>query len=193
MGRWKVRQEAIVIIVALTTFGVPPLEQPTPFRIIILRSHSRTTPGYSPAIVMSMAVLALLILNKSGGLIYHRNFNAGLQQLSSNDYLLLAGTFHGVHAITSVISPSKTPHAVGTPRLPAGLEVMETERFRMQCFQTLTGRLHWNYGSSGWLMRECRHKVSAIYRARTTERGCDNAEDLRNLRRLCHEKSLLPD
>jgi hypothetical protein len=37
----------------------------------------------------------LIIINKAGGLIYQREFHAGLQKLSTNDYLVLAGTFHG--------------------------------------------------------------------------------------------------
>lgn len=94
----------------------------------------------------TMVVLALLILNKSGGLIYNRNFHQGLSPLSSNDYLVLAGTFHGVHAITSLISPAKAPPVPG-PSMPAGLEVLESEMFRMQCFQTMTG---WSTGILGF-------------------------------------------
>ncbi|KAG9640808.1 hypothetical protein KCU77_g5752, partial [Aureobasidium melanogenum] len=45
-------------------------------------------------------VFALLVINKAGGLIYNRTFAPGLQQLNSNDYLILAGTFHGIHAIS---------------------------------------------------------------------------------------------
>ncbi|KAL0639220.1 hypothetical protein Q9L58_001679 [Maublancomyces gigas] len=77
-----------------------------------------------------MGILAIMVLNKAGGLIYQRDFNEGLKKLSSNDYLVLAGTFHGVHAITSRVSP--VPGS-------GGLEIMESEHFRMQCFQTLTG------------------------------------------------------
>jgi hypothetical protein len=84
-----------------------------------------------------MVILAILILNKAGGLIYQRDFNAGLQKLSSNDYLVLAGTFHGVHAITARIAPAQGG---------GGLEVLESERFRMVCFQTLTGLLSLSYG-----------------------------------------------
>lgn len=41
-------------------------------------------------------VFALIIINKAGGLIYNKNFHEGaLNQLSTNDYLVLAGTFHG--------------------------------------------------------------------------------------------------
>lgn len=61
---------------------------------------------------------------------YQRNFNEGLETLSSNDYLILAGTFHGVHAISSQISP--VPGS-------GGIELLETEAFTIRCFQTLTG------------------------------------------------------
>jgi hypothetical protein len=40
-------------------------------------------------------VFALIIINKAGGLIYQRDFAEGLNKLSINDYLVLAGTFHG--------------------------------------------------------------------------------------------------
>ena len=37
----------------------------------------------------------MTIINKAGGLVYQREFTAGLRKLSTNDYLVLAGTFHG--------------------------------------------------------------------------------------------------
>lgn len=40
-------------------------------------------------------VFALIIINKAGGLIYNRTFHEGLNKISTNDYLVLAGTFHG--------------------------------------------------------------------------------------------------
>lgn len=41
-------------------------------------------------------VFALIIINKAGGLIYNRTFHeGGLNKISTNDYLVLAGTFHG--------------------------------------------------------------------------------------------------
>ncbi|KAK0925043.1 hypothetical protein LTR91_004235 [Friedmanniomyces endolithicus] len=56
-----------------------------------------------------MVVFALLIINKAGGLIYTRTFAPGLQKLDSNDYLILAGTFHGIHAISRSINPAPPP------------------------------------------------------------------------------------
>jgi len=91
-----------------------------------------------------MVVYALIIINKAGGLIYQRDFAEGLNKLSINDYLVLAGTFHGVHAITTRLHPlSHLPSLSNTtttrPEAPSGIEVLETENFRLQCFQTLTG------------------------------------------------------
>ncbi|KAI1079448.1 Sybindin-like protein [Whalleya microplaca] len=98
-----------------------------------------------------MGVLGLIVINKAGGLIYNRTFGDGLNQLNTNDYLVLAGTFHGVHAITTRLNPLKSqmPHpqlvsSTGAP-IPSrpepssGLEVMESENFRLQCFNTMTG------------------------------------------------------
>ncbi|PGG96323.1 hypothetical protein GX51_07887 [Blastomyces parvus] len=152
------------------------------------------------------AVYSLIIINKAGGLIYNREFQSGLLKLSTNDYLVLAGTFHGIHAITrsltprlpanltttpsasasastastgttipshahalssssSIRSPLYPPTSAGSSSLPpttsasastasplpanttvpnptqpiTGLEVLETDKFRLTCFQTVTG------------------------------------------------------
>ncbi|KAJ5307034.1 hypothetical protein N7508_006049 [Penicillium antarcticum] len=110
---------------------------------------------------ITRTVFSLIVINKAGGLIYQREFQPGLRKLSTNDYLVLAGTFHGVHAITRSItpkipiaqpapspatsSPSATaPTASGysypNPGVPVtGLDYLETDKFRLTCFQTLTG------------------------------------------------------
>lgn len=88
-----------------------------------------------------MVVFALFIINKAGGLIYNRNFAEGLSNLSSNEYLVLAGTFHSVHALTTRLCPTtpQPPPPGERPSPPSGIEVLETENFRLQCFETLTG------------------------------------------------------
>ncbi|KAH9826684.1 Trafficking protein particle complex subunit 4 [Teratosphaeria destructans] len=94
-----------------------------------------------------MVVFALLIINKAGGLIYNRTFAPGLQSLSGNDYLILAGTFHGIHAISRSINPAPNPppppaDASTGPRRKApttGIESLESSHFRLTCFQTPTG------------------------------------------------------
>ena len=40
-------------------------------------------------------VFALFVISKAGGLIYNREFHTGMSKLTSNDYLMLAGSFHG--------------------------------------------------------------------------------------------------
>lgn len=101
-----------------------------------------------------MVVFCLFIISKAGGLIYNREFHSGLSKLTSNDYLMLAGSFHGMHAITKQLCPvpppappapssgptaslALTPHGRGGR--PTGIEVLESSSFRMQCFQTQTG------------------------------------------------------
>lgn len=87
-------------------------------------------------------VFSLLIVNKAGGLVFNREFHTGLTQLNSNDLLILAGTFHGVHAITRSLVPPPL-HPPNTPQnfpvRPTGLEVLESSHFRLNCFQTITG------------------------------------------------------
>jgi hypothetical protein len=57
-------------------------------------------------------------------------FAAGIAHLSSNEYLVMAGTLHGVHAITSRIAP--------VPR-SSGVQIIESESFKMTIHMTLTG------------------------------------------------------
>ncbi|KAI9290884.1 Sybindin-like protein [Neoconidiobolus thromboides FSU 785] len=73
---------------------------------------------------------SLYIINKAGGLAYQKDFEKKLNNLSSNEYLVLAGTFHGVHAISSKISPIPSN---------SGINSIETSKFKLACFQTLTG------------------------------------------------------
>jgi hypothetical protein len=64
-------------------------------------------------------------------------------------YTLFSNHIPRVHAITSRLNPVKaTPDRSSTasnsglanrPEPPSGLEVMESENFRLQCFNTMTG------------------------------------------------------
>ena len=95
----------------------------------------------SPQTNAHRVVFALLIINKAGGLIYNRQFAPGLQKLDSNDYLILAGTFHGIHAISRSINPAPlVPQLPGYRKPPTtGIESLESSHFRLTCFQTPTG------------------------------------------------------
>lgn len=57
----------------------------------------------------------------------------GLAQLTSNEYLVLAGTLHGIHAITSRLSPTGSS---------TGAQVIEGESFKMTILLTVTGAEH---------------------------------------------------
>lgn len=74
-------------------------------------------------------IFSLWIINRAGGLVYQRDLNDGLNKLNSNDYLVMAGTLHGVHAILSRLSPVKS----------SGLEFLQTNHFNLFCHQTPTG------------------------------------------------------
>ncbi|KAJ7709473.1 transport protein particle complex subunit [Mycena rosella] len=76
-----------------------------------------------------MAIFSLWVINKAGGLVYQRNFAEGLAQLTSNEYLVLAGTLHGIHAITSRLSPMGSS---------SGAQVIESESFKMTILLTAT-------------------------------------------------------
>lgn len=53
-----------------------------------------------------MAIEVILIINKSGGLIYQRSFSETFaSKLNSNDYLIIASTIHSVFAIASQVTP----------------------------------------------------------------------------------------
>uniref|UniRef100_A0A7S3DIB0 Trafficking protein particle complex subunit n=1 Tax=Palpitomonas bilix TaxID=652834 RepID=A0A7S3DIB0_9EUKA len=76
-------------------------------------------------------ILALFIINKAGGLIFQRLFGAMPQTTRGNDYLRLLSTFHSLHTIASRVSPVPS----------GGIEVLEADSFKIQCFQTPTGEI----------------------------------------------------
>ncbi|EEB08849.1 TRAPP complex subunit Trs23 [Schizosaccharomyces japonicus yFS275] len=75
-------------------------------------------------------MLTLLIINRAGSLIYHNNFASAPVPLSQNDFLVLAGTIHGVHAISTQMSP--LPQS-------SGIQTLESKSFNMHIRQTHTG------------------------------------------------------
>ncbi len=96
--------------------------------------------------------LQLFIINQSGGLIYNKNLDSSAPQLSTNEWLRLGSTFHGLHAISSqvilifiylvhliIIFLKFTINFKIAPVKSNGIEKLETESFGLQCLQTLTG------------------------------------------------------
>ncbi|XP_071654817.1 trafficking protein particle complex subunit 4 isoform X3 [Patagioenas fasciata] len=61
---------------------------------------------------------------------YPVSIRFGRHRLSSNEKLMLASMFHSLFAIGSQLSPE-----VGS----SGIEMLETDTFKLHCFQTLTG------------------------------------------------------
>ncbi|XP_041728006.1 trafficking protein particle complex subunit 4 [Coregonus clupeaformis] len=61
---------------------------------------------------------------------YPVSIRFGRARLSSNEKLMLASMFHSLFAIGSQLSPE-----VGS----SGIEMLETDMFKLHCFQTLTG------------------------------------------------------
>lgn len=108
-----------------------------------------------------MKAYSLLILNKAGGLIYQNELSPGLSKLTANDYLVLAGTLHGVHAIGSRLTSSihtgssksnteeynssqnsivlNTGKAVSPNSNRSGLQRIETDLFNLCIFQSVSG------------------------------------------------------
>ncbi|KAI5953319.1 hypothetical protein KGF54_002690 [Candida jiufengensis] len=107
-------------------------------------------------------VYSLLILNKSGGLIYQKELQLGLSKLTANDYLVLAGTLHGVHAIGSKLTSNILENSQRSFNLEdiniqhnqqilqtgksqnsncniLGLKNLETDLFNLYIYQTVSG------------------------------------------------------
>mmetsp|Transcript_26381 Transcript_26381/g.57558 ORF Transcript_26381/g.57558 Transcript_26381/m.57558 type:complete len:145 (+) Transcript_26381:77-511(+) len=76
-----------------------------------------------------MAIVSLYVINKSGGLIFSKDFME-TPRMDLNDTLRLASIWHSLHAISSQLSP-----------MPGctGIELLEADTFDLHCFQTLTG------------------------------------------------------
>ncbi|KAJ0637148.1 putative trafficking protein particle complex subunit [Helianthus annuus] len=75
------------------------------------------------------AIYSLYIINKSGGLIFYKDY--GLQgRMDTNDSLRLASLWHSMHAISQQLSPIQGC---------SGIELLEADTFDLHCFQSLTG------------------------------------------------------
>ncbi|PKI55135.1 trafficking protein particle complex subunit 4-like [Punica granatum] len=75
------------------------------------------------------AICSLFIINKSGGLIYYKDYGSA-GRMDTNDSLRVASLWHSMHAISQQLSPT-----VGC----SGIELLEADSFDLHCFQSLTG------------------------------------------------------
>ena len=94
-------------------------------RASLLVSSSSSSSSSSP-------VFSVWIVNKSGGLIFYKNYSSDKNTLDINDTLRLASVWHSLHAIsrTNSVSPVKKS---------SGIELLETSTFDLHCFETKTG------------------------------------------------------
>mmetsp|Transcript_8438 Transcript_8438/g.15994 ORF Transcript_8438/g.15994 Transcript_8438/m.15994 type:complete len:141 (+) Transcript_8438:160-582(+) len=74
-------------------------------------------------------VYSLYIINKSGGLIFQKDF-AEVARLDTNEALTQASIWHSLHAISIQLSP------VGSC---TGMELLESDTFSLHCFLAPTG------------------------------------------------------
>jgi len=83
----------------------------------------------------SSPVFSVWIVNKSGGLIFYKNYSSENDKNTSldiNDTLRLASVWHSLHAI------SRT-NSVAPVKRSSGIELLETNTFDLHCFETKTG------------------------------------------------------
>lgn len=75
------------------------------------------------------AIYSLYIINKSGGLIFYKDYGSA-GRMDTNDSLRLASLWHSMHAISQQLSPVNGC---------AGIELLQADNFDLHCFQSLTG------------------------------------------------------
>ncbi|XP_048497762.1 uncharacterized protein LOC104890672 isoform X2 [Beta vulgaris subsp. vulgaris] len=74
------------------------------------------------------AIYNFYIINKSGGLIYYKDYGSA-GRMDTNDTLRLASLWHSMHAISQQLSPVSGCF---------GIELLEADTFDLHCFQSLT-------------------------------------------------------
>ncbi|XP_038988838.1 trafficking protein particle complex subunit 4-like isoform X1 [Phoenix dactylifera] len=74
------------------------------------------------------AIYSLFIINKSGGLIFYKDYGSA-GRMDTNDSLRLASLWHSMHAISQQLSPT-----TGC----SGIELLQADTFDLHCFQSLT-------------------------------------------------------
>ncbi|XP_062081750.1 uncharacterized protein LOC133788329 isoform X2 [Humulus lupulus] len=75
------------------------------------------------------AIYSLYIINKSGGLIFYKDYGSA-GRMDTNDSLRVASLWHSMHAISQQLSPVSGCF---------GIELLQADTFDLHCFQSLTG------------------------------------------------------
>eukprot|EP00793_Prasinoderma_coloniale_P004464 PRCOL_00000225-RA len=88
-----------------------------------------------------LVVHSLFIVNKSGGLVYHRDFGACARGiLDTNETLRLGSIFHSLHAISTQLSPVEGC---------TGMRALRANNFALHCLQAHTGTKFFLLASPG--------------------------------------------
>jgi Sybindin-like family len=75
---------------------------------------------------------SLFVVNKAGSLIFYRKFVDSAPQVSQNDQLHLASTFHGMQLLVQQLAPLPSQHGFG-------IETLETASFVLHAYRPETG------------------------------------------------------
>jgi hypothetical protein len=146
-------------------------------------------------------VFALIIINKAGGLIYQRDFAEGLNKLSINDYLVLAGTFHGFVSPPNQTSspraatnqtPIQCPCDHHTPQSRSLIRCPHLNRFPTRTPLGNRGARDRALPTSV-LQHAHRDQVPALHGSEPAECRLRGAANLRAIHGLCDEEPVLPD
>lgn len=81
-----------------------------------------------PDMSQSAALHNFFIVNRAGGLIYSRELTPG-SKLAGNELLMLASTFHSLHAISKQLAPVAS----------GGMAVVDAPTFSLHCLESPTG------------------------------------------------------
>lgn len=85
--------------------------------------------------VYMAAIYSLYIINKSGGLIFYKDYGSA-GRMDTNDSLRLASLWHSMHAISQQLSPVLNC---------SGIELLQADTFDLHCFQSLTGNCSFTF------------------------------------------------
>uniref|UniRef100_R7WFV0 Trafficking protein particle complex subunit 4 n=1 Tax=Aegilops tauschii TaxID=37682 RepID=R7WFV0_AEGTA len=104
---------------------------PPPGAAPLCRPRNLAVNSAQPSAVAmgTVAIYSLFIINKSGGLIYYKDYGSA-GRMDTNDSLRLASLWHSMHAISQQLSPT-----TGC----TGIDLLQAHNFDLHCFQSLTG------------------------------------------------------
>ncbi|KAI8006986.1 Trafficking protein particle complex subunit 4 [Camellia lanceoleosa] len=77
------------------------------------------------------SIYSLYIINKSGGLVFYKDYS-GAGQMDADYSLRLTSLWHSIHAISQELSPIVECF---------GIELLQLDNFDLHCFQSLPSNL----------------------------------------------------